>query len=159
MKQTISSLLQKMTSSLSKKLFIAGIAVTSITSSAFAGGEEANAKAVSNLKSEYKNAQNVEWKVTPEYTKATFTWNGQHCEVFYNNDGETIAETRFINMNNLPLRAQQYITKKYADYNPTAAFEVNSVEKGLNYYVSITKNDKNQLLEVTPNGDVSIYRP
>ncbi len=101
----------------------------------------------------------MEWKVTPDYTKAIFTWNGQHVEVFYNNDGETIAETRFINMNNLPLKAQQYINKKYADYKVTAAFEVNSEEKGLNYYVSVTKNDKNQLLEITPNGDVSIYRP
>src|SRR5438105_3930295 len=115
MKPTINLLLQKRTSSLSKKLFVACIGVVFITASAFANGEETSAKAISNLKRDYKNAKDIEWKVTPQYTKATFTWNGQYLEVFYNNDGETIAESRYINTNNLPLKAQQFINKKYAD--------------------------------------------
>ena len=159
MKPTINSLLQKVTSSFSKKLFIAGIAVTFITASAFASGEETNAKAVSNLKKEYRNARNIEWKVTPDYTKASFNWNGQHLEVFYNNEGETIAESKMINTTNLPLKAQQFINKKYADYNVAEAVEFNSEESGLYYYVSVTKDNTKQILKITSDGGVSPFRP
>src|SRR4051794_22589201 len=116
MKPTISFSLQRQLLSFSKKIFMICITITLITATAFANGEESNAKALSNLKREYKNAKDVEWKVTNEYTKASFSWNGQYLEVFYNNDGETIAESKYINTNNLPLKAQQFISKKYADY-------------------------------------------
>ena len=152
-------LFQKIASSFSKKLFIAGIAVTCITASALANGEETNAKAVSNLQKEYKNAENIEWKVTPNYTKASFSWNGQHLVVFYNNEGETIAESKFINLNNLPLKAQQFINRKYADYKVTEAVEFNSEENGLCYYVSVVKDNSKEILKITPDGDASLFRP
>jgi hypothetical protein len=161
MKPTIKFLLQKLNSPLSQKILILCIVVMSITVSAFANGEETNAKAMSNLKKEYQNAKNIEWKVTSQYTKATFTWNGQYLEVFYNNDGETIAQSKFINTNELPLKAQQFISKKYADYTITEAVEFNSEESGLCYYVSLNKDkgDSKQILKITPDGVASTFRP
>jgi len=161
MKPTIKLLLQKLTSPLSQKLLVICVAFFSMTISAFANGEETNAKAMSNLKKEYKNARNIEWKVTTQYTKAAFTWNGQHLEVFYNKDGETIAESKFINTNELPLKAQQFINKKYADYTITEAVEFNSEESGLCYYVSLNKDksDSKQILKITPDGTASPFRP
>jgi len=142
-----------------KKLFLAGIAGVFIFSSAFANGEETNTRAISNLKRDYKNAKNIEWKVTSQYTKASFTWNNQYLEVFYNKDGETIAESKYINANNLPLKAQQFINKKYADYTMTEAVEFNSEESGLCYYVTLNKDTSKQILKITPDGTVSIFRP
>ena len=158
MKPTIKLLLQKLNLSPGKK-FVACIAVTFITLSAFANGEEANTRAISNLKKEYQNAKNIEWKVAPQYTKATFTWNGQYLEVFYNNDGETIAESKYINTNELPLKAQQFINKKYADHTITEAVEFNSEESGMCYYVLLNKDKSKQILKITTDGSVSLFRP
>jgi hypothetical protein len=159
MKLTINLLLQRLNSSPRKKLFVACISVIFIAVSAFANGEETNAKAISHLKKEFKNAKDIEWKVTPQYTKAAFTWNGQHLEVFYNSDGETIAESKYINTNNLPLKAQQFINKKYADYTITEAVEFYSEESGLCYYVSLTKDNLKQILKITTDGTASLFRP
>src|SRR5690242_7092675 len=111
----INLLLQKTTASMSKKIFIVAIATTCFTASAFAGGDEANTKAVNNLKKEYRDAKNVEWNVTDDYIKATFYWNNQLLQVFYTKDGETFAQSRQININILPLKAQQYLNKNYTD--------------------------------------------
>lgn len=159
MKPTIKLLLQRRNSSLTRKLFVTCIAVIFIAVSAFANGEEANTRAISNLKKEYQNAKNIEWKVTPQYTKAAFKWNGQYLEVFYNNEGETIAESKFINTTELPLKAQQFINKKYADYTITEAVEFNSEENGLYYFVSVNKDNSKQILQITTDGTVSLFRP
>ena len=159
MRPTIKSLLQKASLITNKKLFIAVVAITMVTANAFASGDEASAKAISSFKREYKNAKNVQWKVTRDYTKATFNWHDQYLEVFYNNNGETIAESRTINIKNLPVKAQQLLEKKYNDYRVTEAIEFNSEEKGLCYYVSVVKDNARKILEVAPDGDASIFQP
>jgi hypothetical protein len=159
MKPTVNFLLQRSNSALSKKLFVACIAILFIAVNAFANGEEASTKAISNLKKEYKDATNIQWKVTPQYTKAAFTWNSQHLEVFYNNDGETIAESKFINTNELPLKAQQFINKKYADYTITEAVEFNNEESGMCYYVLLNKDKSKQILKIATDGTASLFRP
>jgi len=158
MKPRINLLSRKTTSGLSKKLVTAAIAIVCLTTTAFATGDAANERAAQHLKSEYKNAQNIQWKVTNNFIKASFYWNEQYLEVFYNRDGETIAEGRLIRVNNLPLKAQQYLADKYADYVVTEAIEYTSEQTGLCYYVSVVKEGgKKKILQITPNGDVSIF--
>src|SRR5690348_14307056 len=140
MTPTINLLLQRTATSISKKIFIAAIATTCFAGSAFAGGDEANTKAVNNLKKEYSDAKNVQWNVTDDYIKATFYWNNQLLQVFYTKDGETFAQSRQINLNSLPLKAQQFLNKNYADYTITEAIEYTSEQTGLCYYVSVTKD-------------------
>ena len=159
MAPTINLLLQKTTSLISKKLFVAAIATTCFAASAFAGGDEANAKALKNLKKEYSDARNVQWNVTDKYIKATFRWNNQDLTVIYTNDGETFAESRLIMPDNLPLKAQQYLDKNYADYRIAEAIEFTSEETGLCYYVSVTKGDTKKILQISPGGNVSTFRP
>jgi hypothetical protein len=158
MKPGINLLLQKTASGLSKKLFIAAIALVCLTTSAFAPGDEASERAAKRLKSEYKNAQDIQWKVTNDFIKASFYWNEQYVEVFYDKDGETIAEGRLIRVKNLPIKAQQYLNEKYADYAITEAIEYTSEQTGLCYYVSISKDGgKTKILQITPTGEVSLF--
>ncbi len=143
----------------SKKLFIATIALFCLSTSAFATGDEANKKAENNLRNEYKNAENVQWKITDSYIRASFYWNNQHLRVFYNKEGETIAEGRLIKETNLPLKAQRFIEENYAGYRITEAFEYTSDETGLCYYVSVTKeNSKPKILQILPDGNVTLFR-
>lgn len=159
MKTQINQLIHKASALISKKMLVAVCAATFVTASAFASGEETNTKAASALKKEFSNAENVQWKVTENYIKASFKWNDQKLEVFYNEDGETIAESRLIKLNNLPLRAQQYIDKKYHDYTIAEAIEYNSEATGLCYYVSVVKEGAKIILEITTEGGVSVYKP
>ncbi len=159
MKQQISLLIKKATSSISKKLFTAAIAVTCITASAYASGEESSVKAASSLKKEFQNAENIEWKVTVNYIKASFSWNKQKMEVFYNAEGDNIAVSRFIYENMLPLKAQQSLHAKYADYQLTEAIEFNSEETGTCYYVSLEKDASKKILKISTEGDLSVYKP
>jgi len=157
MKHPLSLLVTKTRKSFSKKIIVAVFAATLITATAFARGEEYKVKALNSLKKEFSTAQNVQWKVTTNYIKASFTWNNQQLEVFYDYNGETIAKSRHINVNSLPLEAQQYIGKKYADYTVTEAIEYNSEEINC-YYVSVEKENTKQILQVSANGDVSIFQ-
>jgi hypothetical protein len=159
MTPTINLLLQKTTSLISKKLFVVAIATTCFTASAFAGGDDANAKAINNLKKEYSDAKNVQWNVTDDYIKATFKWNKQDLTVIYTKDGETFAESRLITPNNLPLKAQQHLDKNYSDYRIAEAIEFSSEETGLCYYVSVTKGDTKKILQISPQGNISTFRP
>jgi hypothetical protein len=159
MAPTIKLLLQKTASLISKKLFVAAIATTCFTASAFAGGDDANAKAINNLKKEYSGAKNVQWNVTDEYIKATFNWNRQELQVFYTKDGDTFAESRLINTTNLPIKAQQYLEKNYADYQISEAIEFTSEPTGHTYYVSLIKGTTKKILQISPAGSISTFRP
>jgi hypothetical protein len=57
MKPQINLLINKVQKSFSKKIMIVAVAATLIATSAFAGGEENKAKAISNLKKEFNTAK------------------------------------------------------------------------------------------------------
>lgn len=160
MKSRMNLLIKKATAALSKKISVAVFAATFITATAFASGEESALKAASNLQKEFSNARNIEWKVTPDYIKASFKWNDQDLQVFYSETGETIAVSRKINETNLPLKAQQIIPKKYAGYTITEAIECTNEKNGVCYYVSLNKDGAaKQILQISTEGDISIFRP
>lgn len=158
MKSTIDLLKKRTGSSIGKKIIIATCAVVFMVSSAFASGEETKEKALSNLKKEFNNAKNIEWKATPDYLKASFNWKGQHLEVYYNYNGETIAKSRSIGSESLPLTAQQIISQRYPDYSITEAVEYNSDEENC-YYASVVKNNSKVILHISSQGDeVTIFQ-
>lgn len=159
MKTQINQLFQKASAVISKKILMAVCAGIFVAASAFATGEENNAKAASALKKEFASAENVQWKVTVNYIKATFNWNDQKLEVFYNQQGETIAESRAIQVTNLPVRAQQYLDKKFAGCPVSEAIEYTSDATGLCYFVSVIKDGVKSILQISTEGSVSYYKP
>ncbi len=158
MKASINLLAKKASAVIRKKTSAVFLAATFITASAFASGEKTNLKAAINLQKEFSNAQNVEWKTTPDYIKASFKWNDQDLQVFYNESGETIAVSRKISENNLPLKAQQTIEKKYAGYTVNESIEYTSEKNGLYYYVSLVKGDAKQIIQVSTEGDITLFK-
>ena len=94
MKPGINLLIKKAQASFGKKILTAAFAVTFLTATAFANEEEDKDKAIQNLKKEFRTAKDIQWKVTDNYIKASFTWNNQDLEVFYNYEGEEIARSK-----------------------------------------------------------------
>lgn len=140
-----------------KKIFIAITLMAALSTSAFAS-PKTDAKALKHLTSQFKDATNITWKTTDNYTKATFNWNNQVIEVFYNSDGDNIATGRHITQEALPLNALKVINDEYKDYAVTEAIEMNSIEAGTNYYVSLLKDQHKVILEITPGGSVSVFK-
>lgn len=157
MKPQINLLIKKAQASFGKKIWIAALAVTVLTTSAFASGEEDKAKAIKSLKKEFSTAKDIQWKLTDDYMKASFKWNDQQLEVFYNYDGEMIAKSRHIDPKILPLDAQQTIERRYAGYKIDETVEL-SGEVGTSFYVSVVKENKKVILQVSPFGEVSVYQ-
>lgn len=158
MKPQINLLIKKAQASFGRKIFAAALAVTVITSSAFASGEEDKEKALKNLKKEFAAAKDVQWKLTDDYLKASFTWNNQQLEVFYNAEGDMIAQSKHIEPTNLPIDAQKRIAKKYHNYAFGEVVEFSSNELGHYYYASVVKGNERIILQVSDEGDVSVYQ-
>lgn len=141
------------------KLFFTALAAVAITATSFAKGPEtANAKAQRNLLEEFKDAKEIDWSSKGTLTEASFEWNGQKLQAFYTQDGEQVALSREIPVAQLPVKALRAVKNKYSDYKTTEAIEFNSADAGLSYYVSLEKGNKKTILNVSPDGLVSVFK-
>ena len=141
-----------------KKLLAALLITATFATAAFAGPADVNAKALSNLRYEFKYAKDVKWTVTPEFTHANFTINGENMEVAYTNDGDLIGISRLINTDELPARAQKKIANDYAGFTTSEAIEYSNAENETSFFVSLVKDDKKIILQVESNGGVSVFK-
>jgi opacity protein-like surface antigen len=140
-----------------KKLLIAAASFIALTSSALAS-PGTNARAAKHLTEEFKDAKNITWTSTKDFTKATFEWNKQLMNVFYNDLGEYIATSRTVTMQMLPIESVKFIEKKYKDYKLTESFEVTKEESDTNYFVALVKGNTKVILKISPLGDVSVFK-
>lgn len=140
-----------------KKLFFALTLVVAMTTAAFAD-VKVNSRALQHFKTNFKDAASIEWKAGNDYAKASFVWNNQRMEAFYDVNGELIGTSRAITLSNLPIAAQQKLQDKYDGYTATEAIEFDNVKDGLNYYVSLVKDNTKIVLQVSPSGQVEVFK-
>lgn len=139
-----------------KKLFIAALVTLTISTSAFAQEvNEIDQKAVQNFESSFGGASKVEWTSKDNFTKASFLQDEQKVEVFYNPEGDLIATTKQVKMEELPTFVKRTFTKKYSDYIIKDAFKLKA-EDETNYFVSAENNKESLVLKVA-QGSVSVY--
>src|SRR3954463_2948098 len=101
-----------------KKLFFLALLAVTVAGSAFAADtKKVNASVLSSFKSEFKQAANVTWKTGADYAKATFTLDNKQVEAFYNLDGQMIAKSQNIGLDELPVNAKRNFAKYFTGYN------------------------------------------
>lgn len=151
---------QKMT----KSIFLTAVCFSFIISSfAFTtiGKPPVNNNAFQHFNTNYKEANKVSWKVTKEFTKATFIENGSEVQVFYNNpDGELIGTSRAMDFNSLPESAissikQQYSSSKYSYSN---CFEFTNSNEEVFYYVLVKSDKSSKIIQVNEQGEASVFK-
>lgn len=152
------NLLKRTGASFSRKIIAVAFAATILTTSAFASGEENKDKAIKNLKKEFSTAKDIQWKLTDNFIKASFNWNDQQLEVFYNYDGEMIAKSRHVKPVSLPIDAQRTIAEKYKGYTFDETVEYNGAEGEHYFYTSLVKDNTKVLLQISPEGYVGVYQ-
>lgn len=141
-----------------KKLFLAAMLVAALGSSAFAlDVNKVNFKVLNSFSENFKDVSNVVWRITDNYTQASFTIGEEKLEAYFSEEGDMIATSRKVAFKQLPLNAIQKIKEKYSDYSVTDVIEfTNDGQKG--YYLSMEKGSRKQILEVSLYGNVSLFK-
>jgi len=154
-----------------KKIFIttAMIALLGSTSVFADGGKKATkvttvSYSVENeFTSDFSDAKNVSWSITPNVQKATFTQDGVKMTAFYSLQGDYMGVTQNVDYAALSDKAKAIIADKYKDYsvkevvklettNPDANFEET------NYFVDLKNGADEILVRVTASADVYFFQ-
>jgi len=122
------------------------IALSLVSLSSFANGEDVSPRAVKSFNKSFKNATEVKWTVTDNYFKADFALNGQYVSAFYNEDGGMIALTRNLSSLQLPIALQADLKSKYNCYWISNVLEVAN-EEGTSYYITLETADEQLTLK------------
>lgn len=139
-----------------KKLIIAALIAVSVSASAFAQDvNQIDEKTVANFESAFAGASNVEWISKENFTKASFIQNEQKVEVFYNLDGEFMATTTQIKMDEVPTFAKRTFAKNYSYYTIKEAFKFEADDETA-YYIAAENEKENMVLKVN-RGSFSVY--
>lgn len=122
------------------------IALSLVSLSSFANGEDVSPRAVKSFNKSFKNATEVKWTVTDSYFKADFALNGQYVSAFYNEDGSMIALTRNLSSLQLPIALQADLKSNYDCYWISNVLEVAN-EEGTSYYITLETADEQLTLK------------
>ena len=122
------------------------IALSLISLSSFANGEDVSPRAIESFNSSFKNATEVRWTITDNYYKADFALSGQYISAFYDTQGKMIAMTRNISSLQLPIVLQADLKKNYDNYWISDVFEMAN-EEGTSYYITLETADTQLVLK------------
>lgn len=120
-----------------KKIMMLALVLTTIATTAFSNNSDAiNQKVLNAFTKSFTLAENVKWEVRKDLYKATFQVNGQVMFAYFSEDGEQLAVTRNIKVDQLPITLANDLQQGYHQYWLTDLFEV-SAKGQTSYYATI----------------------
>jgi hypothetical protein len=143
-----------------KKILFAVLLTVSIGATAFAAPEKIiSHKVRHHFITFFNDAQNVEWKETEQFVKASFILNNEKVEAFYTHDGELLGTSKEFAFDKLPARALKSILNKYPypEFNLQECIEFESSTGDKNYFVSFEKNDNINVLKISTYGIIEDF--
>ena len=138
-----------------KIVFVLGLVVTMGVCSAYPS-ERVSQRVLTAFKTEFTNAQNVEWETGNNYFRAAFTMNEQRIFAYYNVDGQLLSIARYISSVQLPVNLFADLKNDYSKYWISDLFEVSNSE-GLHYYVTLETADTKLVMHSGNGGSWSTY--
>lgn len=144
-----------------KKLSIALFLLLTISVSTFANDHTTISpvfKGSEHFMLAYPKATDITCKFKGQFTEVSFIWNGLKLLAYYDMDGNPIATSRPVLYNSLPLSVQLSLKKQYPGYVTIDAIEFNDEIEGLSYYVTIIGPEKAYLLQISTNGNISVFK-
>ena len=110
-----------------KKIIMIAIALSTLTVSSFANNiGSVNQKAVSTFTKSFRHVEDVRWEVKENLFKATFKSGGKEMYAYYNADGEQVALSRNLHLQQLPLALTTQLTSQFENSWLTELFEVSA---------------------------------
>jgi len=125
---------------------------------AFAGGNDADKKLLTDLQSAMKASTSVKWSNTEDYTKGTFAFNSQTVSAFYDpGTNALIGFSIHLTGASFPQDAVNAIQKKYSDWKITDAIYFVDHNADGNYFAQIEKGGNKLALKITASDKVTFY--
>jgi viroplasmin and RNaseH domain-containing protein len=141
-----------------KQLFLTAVVAIVLGASAFADPTSINYNVRTHFSADFREAENVTWKIENNFAKASFVYNDEKMEAFYNNDGDLMATSKAFAFNKLPKAARKTISEKYAGLDVQECIEMVTSDGEKNYYVSLKKDGQPLVLQVNTFGAVSLFQ-
>jgi hypothetical protein len=129
--------------------------------------------AKNNFRTDFPDADRVEWKRDNVFDRVTFT-DKDHKDktAYYDYDGTLVGTTQFTSFSDIPMKAQKEIKARYGDYNIEyvllyIANQANQTDMLLydiqfkstdNYFLGLTKGDQKIVLQVKNEGTVYKFK-
>ena len=153
-----------------KKLFITAATAILLSATAFAstaatftGEENVTYTALNHFAADFKEAKSPVWVVTSNCQKVAFTLEGKHLTAFYSLSGDFMGTTQDLSISAIPADAKTRIATKYAGYTAGQVikydtYDADTFTSSIVYFVDLKKADREILVKVTPEGDVSYFK-
>ena len=132
------------------------ILLATLTAGAFAAPKKVNAAILYNFQNAFKEASDVTWLISRDFTKAAFTADNTKMEAYYNSNGDIIATSKSIDLDELPVNAKRSFAKKFEGYTVTEAIRFEGFDEAA-YYISGENERESVILKVDENNKVSVY--
>ena len=138
-----------------KIVFVLGLLMIMGVSWAYPS-EKVSQKVLASFKTEFANAQNVEWETGSNYFRAAFTMNEQRIFAYYDVEGKLLNIARYISSVQLPINLYADLKNDYGKYWISDLFEVSNSE-GFHYYVTLETADTKLVMHSSNGGSWSTY--
>lgn len=139
-----------------KKIFLAVIAATALTTASFAGP---NSVLLRDLKNAFKSVQaNASWTIKENYKEANLVFNGKPVQAcFTKEENDLIGFSIHLSAEELPAGTAENMQAKYPGWTVTNRIMFITPDGNSNYYMEAAKNGSRIALYVTPKGKVRFY--
>lgn len=139
-------------------MFLSVIGV-SIASDGSTKSTKVNYRVAETFKKEFDGAKSVKWELIKgkDIYQATFVYNNERMNAYFDVDGGLIATGRFISVDNLPLLVRKNVFQKYGEYKIQEVAEY-ATENETSYLV-VVENEKTKLLiRAYNNGSTYVFK-
>ena len=116
-----------------------------------------SAAVLSSFNSAFKNAAEVKWTASENFSKAEFSLRGQYVAAYYDVAVNLIDLTRNISSFQLPITLQTKLKTSYESYWISDLFEL-SDDNGTSYYVTVENGDPKITLKSNGTNEWSVYQ-
>jgi hypothetical protein len=138
-----------------KKLFICAMISLAFISNSYATSKSDNPSVTKDFNKLITNNQ-VSWKITDQFKKASMIVGGEKIDVFYARNGNFIGSSKTFAYDRLPKPALRTISLDYAypEYSLIECIVFEKEHQETKYYVSLKKGNDQVNLQINESGSV-----
>ena len=141
-----------------KNIILATLLLVAFGTTSFAKEKSVDPKLFKELSMALKNSTQVSWADKSQYRQARFNYKNTIASAFYSaTDNELLGFGIEFNKTDLPEVVTEAIRDKYSDSEIGDAMIFIDAYGSINYFARVLKNNKELVLKITPNGNVSVF--
>jgi hypothetical protein len=141
-----------------KKIIMLALVLITVATTAFSLDPiNVNNLVLQSFNKEFKKAVNIEWAVNKDFVRAKFTMDEQIMYAYFTENGELMAVTRNITVEQLPVNLAAKLKSKYSDHYLADLFEV-SKDGETTYYATVSDAKCSIILQSVSNDDWHQYK-